>query len=158
MAAWGIDISNHQKGANLAKAKAIDSKPDWVEVPFPEMIDGVKNGSIQAGYLPEPFATAAKAAGLRDVADLIQADNVGLPGATFITSTATIHKARPTAVPTAMSAARADVSTLSAVYSVLVCTASASDRPKASATVSGIRASPEAAHTTAASEAARRQR
>jgi NitT/TauT family transport system substrate-binding protein len=73
--------------ANLAKDKAVNSKPDWVEVPFPEMIDGVKNGSIQAGYLPEPFATAAKAAGLRDVADLIQADNVGLPGATFITST-----------------------------------------------------------------------
>lgn len=72
--------------ANLAKSSGIKSEPDWVEVPFPEMIDGVKNGSIDAGYLPEPFATAARAAGLRDVANLIQADNVSLPGASFITS------------------------------------------------------------------------
>lgn len=72
--------------ANLAKSKGLKAEPDWVEVPFPEMIDGVKNGSIDAGYLPEPFATAARAAGLRDVADLIQADNVSLPGASFITS------------------------------------------------------------------------
>lgn len=72
--------------ANLAKSKGIKAEPDWVEVPFPEMIAGVKNGSIDAGYLPEPFATAARAAGLRDVADLIQADNVSLPGASFITS------------------------------------------------------------------------
>jgi len=52
------------------------------------MIDGVKNGSIDAGYLPEPFATAARAAGLRDVASLVAEDNVSLPGATFITSKA----------------------------------------------------------------------
>ncbi|HWU20760.1 MAG TPA: ABC transporter substrate-binding protein, partial [Nocardioides sp.] len=74
--------------ANLAKSKGFKAEPDWVEVPFPEMIDGVKNGSIDAGYLPEPFATAARTAGLRDVADLVQADNVSLPGASFITSKA----------------------------------------------------------------------
>lgn len=73
--------------ANLAKAKGLNTKPSWVEVPFAEMIDGVKNGSIQAGYLPEPYATSAKDAGLRDVVGLIQADNVGLPGASFVTST-----------------------------------------------------------------------
>ncbi|TNM36536.1 transporter substrate-binding domain-containing protein [Nocardioides albidus] len=72
--------------ANLAKSKGVEAEPNWVEVPFPAMIDGVKNGSVDAGYLPEPFATAARAAGLRDVASLIQADNVSLPGATFITS------------------------------------------------------------------------
>lgn len=72
--------------ANLAKSKGLNVKPSWVEVPFAEMIDGVKNGSIQAGYLPEPFATEAKKAGLRDVVGLIQADNVSLPGSSFVTS------------------------------------------------------------------------
>jgi NitT/TauT family transport system substrate-binding protein len=86
----GINTTNNVGDvtfAKLAKAKGVDAKPDWVEVPFPEMIDGVKNGSIEAGYLPEPFASAARQAGLRQVVDLVQGDNIGLPMSTFVTST-----------------------------------------------------------------------
>lgn len=86
----GINTTNNVGDvtfAKLAKSKGISAKPDWVEVPFPEMIDGVKNGSIQAGYLPEPFASAAGQAGLRQVANLVQGDTVGLPISTFVTST-----------------------------------------------------------------------
>lgn len=86
----GINTTNNVGDvtfAKLAKAQGVDSEPNWVEVPFPEMIDGVKNGSIEAGYLPEPFATAAKQAGLRQVVNLIQGENVGLPISTFVTST-----------------------------------------------------------------------
>jgi NitT/TauT family transport system substrate-binding protein len=73
--------------ANLAKAQGVDAKPEWVEVPFPEMIPGVQNGSIEAGYVPEPFATAARQAGLRAVVQLVQGPNEALPLATFVTST-----------------------------------------------------------------------
>jgi NitT/TauT family transport system substrate-binding protein len=86
----GINTTNNVGDvtfARLAKSEGISVKPDWIEVPFPEMIDGVKNGSIQAGYLPEPFATAARQAGLREVVNLVQGDNVGLPMSTFVTST-----------------------------------------------------------------------
>lgn len=72
--------------ANLAKAEGLDAKPEWVEVPFPEMIPGVQNGSIDAGYVPEPFATAAQEAGLREVVQLVQGPNEALPLATFVTS------------------------------------------------------------------------
>lgn len=86
----GINTTNNVGDvtfAKLAESKGIQSKPDWVEVPFPEIIDGVKNGSIQAGYLPEPFASAARQAGLREVVNLVQGSTVGLPISTFVTST-----------------------------------------------------------------------
>lgn len=86
----GINTTNNVGDvtfAKLAETQGLEAKPEWVEVPFPEMIAGVQNGSIQAGYLPEPFATAAKQAGLRQVANLVQGDLVGLPMSTFVTST-----------------------------------------------------------------------
>jgi NitT/TauT family transport system substrate-binding protein len=86
----GINTTNNVGDvtfAKLAAIKGIESKPEWVEVPFPEMIAGVQNGSIEAGYLPEPFATAAKQAGLRQVVNLIQGELIGLPMSTFVTST-----------------------------------------------------------------------
>lgn len=110
----GINTTNNVGDvsfANLADSLGIESKPDWVEVPFPEMIDGVKNGSIEAGYLPEPFATAARQGGLRDVANLIQGPNLGLPISTFVTSTA-FSKSDPETVKKfahALNAARADI-------------------------------------------------
>ncbi|WP_310961307.1 ABC transporter substrate-binding protein [Nocardioides terrisoli] len=73
--------------ANLAKSKGINAKPDWIEVPFPEMIPGVQNGSIEAGYVPEPFATSARQAGLREIVELVQGPNEALPVTTFVTST-----------------------------------------------------------------------
>lgn len=86
----GINTTNNVGDvtfAKLAKERGLDVQPEWVEVPFPEMIAGVQNGSIDAGYLPEPFATAARQAGLHEVVNLVQGDNVGLPMSTFVTST-----------------------------------------------------------------------
>ncbi|OYO18328.1 nitrate ABC transporter substrate-binding protein [Enemella dayhoffiae] len=71
---------------NLAKSKGLDVKPNWVEVPFPEMIKGVQAGSIEAGYLPEPFASAARNAGLRQIADLTEGPNKGLAGSDYVAS------------------------------------------------------------------------
>lgn len=86
----GINTTNNVGDvtfAKLAKAEGLDVQPEWVEVPFPEMIAGVQNGSIEAGYLPEPFATAARQSGLRQVVNLVQGDNISLPMSTFVTST-----------------------------------------------------------------------
>jgi NitT/TauT family transport system substrate-binding protein len=57
-----------------------------VEVPFPEMLAGVQAGSIDAGYSPEPFSSAALAAGMREVVDLADPSgpNVGLAVSNFI--------------------------------------------------------------------------
>ncbi|OYO09831.1 nitrate ABC transporter substrate-binding protein [Enemella evansiae] len=71
---------------NLARSKGLDIKPNWVEVPFPEMVKGVQAGSIEAGYLPEPFASAARNAGLRQIADLTEGPNRGLAGSDYVAS------------------------------------------------------------------------
>lgn len=71
---------------NLASSKGLDTKPNWVEVPFNEMISGVQAKSIEAGYLPEPFASAAMKAGLRKVVDLTEGPNSKLPVSTFVAS------------------------------------------------------------------------
>jgi NitT/TauT family transport system substrate-binding protein len=65
-----------------------DVEPTFVEVPFPEMAAGVEAGSIDAGYSPEPFSSAALAAGMREVVDLTDpaGPNVGLAVSNFIAS------------------------------------------------------------------------
>jgi NitT/TauT family transport system substrate-binding protein len=73
---------------NLANDQGVDVEPDWVEVPFPEMLAGVQSDSVDAAYFTEPFATAAVDAGLRPVVDLTQSPNDALPAATFVSSTA----------------------------------------------------------------------
>ena len=97
--------------AHVAQAKGIDPKPDWVEVPFAEMIDGVKNGSIAARYLPEPFGTAAVDAGLRRVVNLVEGEDVGMPMSTFIASTqyASSHPETVQSFAHALNAARDDI-------------------------------------------------
>ena len=72
--------------ASLAKSEGVEVKPNWVEVPFPEMISGVKAGSIEAGYMPEPFMSAARAAGLRQVVDNTEGPNKGLAASTYVAS------------------------------------------------------------------------
>lgn len=97
--------------ANLARAEGVSVEPEWVEVPFPEMIAGVQNGSIAAGYVPEPFATAARQAGLREVVQLVQGPNEALPMATFVTSSQYAEQ-NPDVVERfakAMNEARADI-------------------------------------------------
>ena len=86
----GINTTNNIGDVTFARhaqEEGVDAEPEWVEVPFPEMVAGVQNGSIEAGYLPEPYATAARQAGLRQVANLVQGETVGLPVSTFVTST-----------------------------------------------------------------------
>ena len=70
----------------LAKDKGVDVSPKWVEVPFPEMISGVKAKSIDAGYMPEPFMSAARDGGLRQVVDNTEGPNKGLAGSTYVSS------------------------------------------------------------------------
>lgn len=98
---------------NLAKSEGVDADPEWVEVPFPEMIDGVRSGSLDAGYVPEPFAGAAKAAGLRQIVNLSGGPNLHLPAATFVTSLK-FAKTEPETVEAfqrALNAASADIAT-----------------------------------------------
>jgi NitT/TauT family transport system substrate-binding protein len=98
--------------ANLAASEGIDVEPEWIEVPFQEMIAGVESGSIDAGYLPEPFSSAAEEAGLRKVADLSTGPNAELPAATFISSESFVTQNPDTAAAfvKAMYAANADMS------------------------------------------------
>lgn len=69
---------------NLLDDKGIDIDVQFVEVPFGEMIDGVQGGSLDATHVPEPFRSAALAAGLRQVADLTEQPNEDLPAAAFV--------------------------------------------------------------------------
>jgi NitT/TauT family transport system substrate-binding protein len=71
---------------NLLDHQGIDIKVQFVEVPFGEMIAGVQAGSIDATHVPEPFRSAALAAGLRPVVDLTQPPNDDLPAAAFVCS------------------------------------------------------------------------
>jgi len=122
---------------SIVKAQGLKVNPSWVEVPFPEMIAGVKSGSIQAGYLPEPFATAARKAGLREVLDLAAADgpNKALPAATFVTSTMFAKTSPRTveAVQRAINAASKDMSSKEAEFRAWI--PSISDTPKEAAQV-----------------------
>lgn len=76
----------------LAESEGVKVTPQFVEVPFNEMVAGVQAGSIDVGYTPEPFASAALAAGLRTVLDLTQGPNQGLAAASFVASDAFIAK------------------------------------------------------------------
>ncbi|WP_034509436.1 ABC transporter substrate-binding protein [Blastococcus sp. URHD0036] len=74
---------------NLLKEEGLDDvEPTFVEVPFPEMLSGVQAGSIDVGYSPEPFSSAALAAGEREIVDLADPDgpNAGLAVSNFISS------------------------------------------------------------------------
>ena len=73
---------------NMIAEDGLEVEPDWVEVPFPEMLNGVQSGSIDAGYAPEPFSSAARVAGMREVVNLIEegGPNDGLAVANFVAS------------------------------------------------------------------------
>lgn len=70
---------------NIVADQGLDVEPVWVEVPYPEIAAGIERGSVDAGFLPEPFATAGRDAGLRRVVDLTIPPNDKLPIAVFIT-------------------------------------------------------------------------
>lgn len=103
---------------NLASSEGLDSKPTWVEVPFNEMIAGVQAKSVDAGYLPEPFASAAVEAGLRQVVDLTEGPNAKLPVSTFVASNNFVAESPTTteAFVAAMYAAGNDISSKEAEF------------------------------------------
>lgn len=110
----GVNTTNNMGDVtfkNLAASSDTKVEPKWIEVPFPEMVDGVKAGSIDAGYVPEPFKSAAEAAGLREVVDLASGPNEGLAASTYIASNDFVKKNPDTteAFVTAMYAANADL-------------------------------------------------
>lgn len=72
----------------LAEEGLDDVEPTFVEVPFPEMLSGVQAGSIDVGYSPEPFSSAALDAGMREIVDLADPEgpNAGLAVSNFIAS------------------------------------------------------------------------
>jgi NitT/TauT family transport system substrate-binding protein len=72
---------------NLVEASGLDIEVQFVEVPFGEMIAGVQGGSLDATHTPEPFRSAALAAGLREVVDLTEDPNDDMPAAAFVCST-----------------------------------------------------------------------
>ncbi len=73
---------------NLINEEGAEVEPTFVEVPFPEMLTGVESGSIDVGYSPEPFSSAALGAGMREVVDLADPEgpNAGLAVSNFISS------------------------------------------------------------------------
>jgi NitT/TauT family transport system substrate-binding protein len=71
---------------SLTDSEGLAIEPTFVEVPFNEMLSGVEAGSIDAGYSPEPFASAADEAGMRRVADLTSGPNAGLAVSNFVAS------------------------------------------------------------------------
>lgn len=103
---------------NLAKQAGLDIKPQFVELPFSEMIAGVQGGSIDATHTPEPFRSAALAAGLRQVVDLTEGPNKDLPAAAFVCSTQFVEQNPDTtaAFAEALYAAGADISSKEANF------------------------------------------
>lgn len=85
----GINTTNNMGDVTFKNITTTDgekSAPAWVEVPFNEMVAGVKAGSIDAGYVPEPYQSQAKQAGLREVVDLSGGPNTNLPASSYIAS------------------------------------------------------------------------
>jgi NitT/TauT family transport system substrate-binding protein len=67
------------------KRKGIDySKINWVELPFPNMLPALQQGSVDAIWLTEPFAGIARAAGARSVFDNFSGPTSNFPVATYV--------------------------------------------------------------------------
>ena len=97
---------------NIAADEGVDISPQYVEVPFPEMLPGVQAGSIDVGYAPEPFSSAARGAGMREIADLTTGPNKDLPASIFVSGNNFVNQNPDTtaAFARAIYAAGADLS------------------------------------------------
>lgn len=114
-----IGINATKNVGDVTLQNLLDSKnlsnvhPKFVEVPFPEMLAGVQAGSIDVGYSPEPFSSAALGAGMRKIADLADPNgpNAALAVSNFIASDSLIKKSPKTvdAFARAMYKAGADI-------------------------------------------------
>lgn len=83
----GINTTNNVGDVTfraLADELGAEVEPTFVEVPFPEMLTGVQSDSIDIGYSPEPFLTAARNEGMREVVDLTEGPNNQLAVSNFV--------------------------------------------------------------------------
>lgn len=62
-----LTTSAHMKVKGLDPARDVQ----FVELPFPNMWQAIKKGQVDAGFLPEPFLTAASTDGATTVVDVI---------------------------------------------------------------------------------------
>lgn len=76
------------------KAKGLDPERDvqFVELPFPNMWQAVKSGQLDAGFLPEPFLTAANTDGAQVVLDVIGGPTDGFPIAGYYVTAEYLRK------------------------------------------------------------------
>lgn len=95
----------------LIADQGLDVEIDYVEVAFPEIIPAIESGSVDAGFLTEPFTTFAKVSGLRSIADPYTGSAQNLPIAGYM-STAQFAAENPNTVAAfrrAIEAATADL-------------------------------------------------
>jgi NitT/TauT family transport system substrate-binding protein len=95
----------------LIADEGLDVEVDYVEVAFPEIIPAIESGSVDAGFLTEPFTTFAKVSGLRSIADPYTGSAKNLPIAGYM-STAQYAAENPNTIAAfrrAIEAATADL-------------------------------------------------
>lgn len=81
----------------LADHLGVDVNPTFIEVPFPEMLNGVQSGSIDVGYSPEPYLSAAWDAGMRQIIDLTDGPNNQIATSNIVSSKAFLNNNPDTA-------------------------------------------------------------
>lgn len=76
------------------KVKGLDPNRDvkFVEIGFPNMWQAIKTGQVDAGFLPEPFLTAASADGATKIADVIDGPTDNLPIAGYYVTSEYLSK------------------------------------------------------------------
>ena len=130
LAGHTLAVNQLQGLAQLTAQAAIDgvggdsSKVQFVELPFPQMVDAVKAGRVDAALVVEPFLTSATAGGLHVVTSPLTAV-AGLPQTIYISAKsyaadhADVVKKFNTALGKAAAAANKDpqsVRTIGATY------------------------------------------
>ena len=70
----------------LIADQGLDVEIDYVEVAFPEIIPAIESGSVDAGFLTEPFTTFAEVSGLRSIADPYTGPAKNLPIAGYMST------------------------------------------------------------------------
>lgn len=69
--------------ASLAKRGVDVSTIDLVEVPFPEMLQAINNGEVDAGFFNEPFTTLAEQDGARTIVNPYAGTAANIPIAPY---------------------------------------------------------------------------
>lgn len=104
--------------AQLAAEASIDkeggsaSSIKWVELGLPQMIAAVQSGQVDGAVEAEPFVSAGKAAGLKDLLGVSAESMAGVPQIVYVTSTA-YAKSHPQIVKAFVKSIYADNAALS---------------------------------------------